>query len=108
MAIHPTSFLIGLGAAWALPLVTRAFRPFAVQVTAAGMGVFDEMRRVVAEQAELMQDIAAEARARREQLVADEELDDDTAHDEQDEGDESPAPERARRRANGATRRRAS
>jgi hypothetical protein len=101
MAIHPTSFFLGLGAAWALPLVTRAFRPVAVQVTAAGMGIFDEVRRVIAEQAELMQDIAAEARARREELAVEGEL------DETEDGgvEESPAPERARRRTNGARRR---
>jgi hypothetical protein len=70
MTFHPVSFALGLGAAVALPLVTRVFRPVAVQVTVAGMGALEEARRLLAEQMEVMEDIAAEARARRESLLA--------------------------------------
>ena len=70
MGFHPLSFLLGLGAAAAMPLLTRVFRPAAVQIAVAGMGVLDEVRRVVAEQMEVMEDIAAEARAKREESLA--------------------------------------
>ena len=103
MAISPTSFLLGLGVAWVMPLFARAFRPLAVQATAAGMSAFEEARRVLAEQAELMEDIAAEARARRDEMRAGA----DDGHDA-DATEEAAAPERARRRTNGAARRRIS
>lgn len=103
MAISPTSFLLGLGVAWLMPLFARAFRPLAVQATVAGMNAFEEARRVLAEQAELMEDIAAEARAKRDEMSAGS----DDAHDD-DAAEESAAPERARRRTNGAPRRRVS
>lgn len=102
MAISPTSFLLGLGAAWLMPMVARAFRPLAVQATVAGMNAFEEARRVLAEQAELLEDIAAEAKARREEMSAEA---DDT---DEETSEESAAPERARRRTNGAARRRVS
>ncbi len=70
MGFHPLSFFLGLGAAAAMPLLTRVFRPAAVQIAVAGMGVFDEVRRVLAEQFEAMEDIAAEARAKREESLA--------------------------------------
>jgi hypothetical protein len=65
-----TSFLLGIGVALAVPLFSRVLRPLAVEAAAAGMGLFEEGRRVLAEQVELIEDIAAEARARREIIVA--------------------------------------
>src|SRR4029450_3366175 len=86
MQIHPTSFLLGLGAALVVPLFTRVLRPLAVEAAvagmgireegrrvpaAAGMGIVEEGRRLAAEQMEPFEDIVAEARARREeQLLA--------------------------------------
>jgi hypothetical protein len=71
MQIHPTSFLLGLGAALVVPLFTRVLRPLAVEAAVAGMGVIEEGRRLAAEQMETFEDIVAEARARREeQLLA--------------------------------------
>jgi hypothetical protein len=70
MAINATSFLLGVSAAWLAPMIARVFRPVAVEATAAGLGLLEEARRVLAEQFETLEDIAAEARARREQIVA--------------------------------------
>jgi uncharacterized protein DUF5132 len=71
MQIHPTSFLLGLGAALVVPLFTRVLRPLVVEAAVAGMGVVEEGRRFAAEQMETFEDIVAEARARREeQLIA--------------------------------------
>ena len=76
MQIHPTSFLLGLGAALVVPLFTRVLRPLAIEAAVAGMGMVEEGRRLVAEQMETFEDIVAEllggeARARREeQLIA--------------------------------------
>jgi len=71
MQIHPTSFLLGLGAALVVPLFTRVLRPLAVEAAVAGMGMIEEGRRLAAEQMETFEDIVAEARARREeQLLA--------------------------------------
>jgi hypothetical protein len=99
MKIHPASFLLGLGAATLVPLFTRVLRPLAVEVTAAGIGVYQEGRRFLTQQLETFEDIAAEARARRDAIVAAEE----NGHvDIVDAGDESaadaPAELRARRR----------
>lgn len=69
MQIHPASFLLGLGAALVVPLFTRVFRPLAVEAAVAGMGVVEEGRRLLAEQIETFEDIAAEARARREEIL---------------------------------------
>ena len=101
MAINATSFLLGLGAAWLAPMIARVLRPVAVEATAAGMGLFEDARRVVAEQLETLEDIAAEARARREEQI--------TAsnghHDDEDiEADVEPAATPGRRRS-GARRR---
>jgi Protein of unknown function (DUF5132) len=71
MRIQPMSFLLGLGVATVLPLISRVVRPLAVEAAAAGMGLFEEARRLLAEQMETLEDVAAEARARREQLVHD-------------------------------------
>ena len=97
MLIHPISFVIGLGAAWALPIVARAFRPVAVQAAAVGMGLFEEAQRVVAEQLETLEDIAAEARVRREEMLREAEEADDVAPAEN--GAEVPTRSERRRRA---------
>jgi len=70
MQIHPTSFLLGLGAALVVPLFSRVLRPLAVEAAVAGMGMVEEGRRLLAEQMETFEDIAAEARARREDMLA--------------------------------------
>jgi hypothetical protein len=69
MAFSPFSFVLGLAAASAVPIVTRAFRPVAVEVAAIGMGLVADARRLAAEQLEAIEDIAAEARARHEELT---------------------------------------
>jgi hypothetical protein len=70
MRIQPWSFLLGLGAASVLPVFSRVLRPLAVEATVAGMAIYDEARRMLAEQMENIEDIAAEARARREEMLA--------------------------------------
>jgi Protein of unknown function (DUF5132) len=104
MRFSPLSFLLGLAAASLVPIVSRVFRPLAVEATAAGMGMLEDARRIVAEQFETLEDIVAEARTRREHLDADavtvslEQMAEDT-------GEEPATAGRARRRANGARRR---
>src|SRR5262249_6078213 len=63
--IHPTSFLLGLGAALVVPLFTRVLRPLAVEAAVAGMAIVEEGRRPAAEQKETFEDIVARGRARR-------------------------------------------
>src|SRR5262249_38977013 len=103
MGSNAISFLLGLGAAWLAPTLARVLRPLAVEATAAGMGLLQDARRIAAEQLETIEDIAAEARARREAIlaatngnghvdVADEESVDA-------EADETAAPPRPRRAA---------
>ena len=70
MRIQPFSFILGVGAALVIPLFSKVFRPLAVEAMAAGLGFLEEGRRVLAEQMEVMEDIAAEARARRETIIA--------------------------------------
>ena len=70
MGINAISFLLGVGAAWLAPTLVRVLRPLAVEATAAGMGLFEDARRIAAEQLETLEDIAAEARARREAIAA--------------------------------------
>ena len=53
MRFSPTSFVLGIAAASLVPMLSRVFRPFAVEATAAGMRMFDDARRVVAERAAL-------------------------------------------------------
>ena len=65
MKIHPASFLLGLGAAALVPLFTRVLRPMAVEVAAAGIGVYEEGRRLFTRQLETMEDIAAYGIPRR-------------------------------------------
>jgi hypothetical protein len=62
----PMSFLLGLGVVVALPLLTKVFRPIAIEATVAGMALYDEVARFAAEQAEVVEDIVAEARAKRQ------------------------------------------
>jgi hypothetical protein len=100
MRFDPTSFLLGLGAALIVPLFSRVIRPLAVEATAAGLALWDETRRVAAEQMETLEDIAAEAQARRHAMLAE-------TNGEAAEGiveDAAPVG-RGRRRANGAGRR---
>jgi hypothetical protein len=101
MRIHPGSLLVGLGAAIALPLLSRVIRPLAVEAIVAGIGFFEEARRVIAEQVEVMEDIAAEARARREQILVAAET-----NGAEPETEEVSASARPRRRANGTAARR--
>ena len=106
MAINATSFLLGVGVAWLAPMIARVLRPVAVEATAAGLGLFDDARRVVAEQIETLEDIAAEAHARRAQLVrASNGHHDDETSDADAETDTEATAAPARRR-NGARRRR--
>ena len=70
MGSNAISFLLGLGAAWLAPTLARVLRPLAVEATAAGMGLLQDARRIAAEQLETIEDIAAEARARREAMLA--------------------------------------
>ena len=113
------SFLMGLAAASLVPLLSRVMRPLAVEAAAAGMGMVDDARRLVAERMEGLEDIVAEARARREHLDAEamaaavEEPSDlepeAEAEDAHEAEPEHPAAAgRARRRSNGVVRRRAS
>jgi hypothetical protein len=108
MRFSPLSFLLGLGAASLLPIVSRAFRPLAVEATAAGMTVAEEFRRMAAEQMENLEDIVAEARVRREELATAAELGDEgeAEHAEQGapEAPDEPAVARARRRGVGRVR----
>jgi Protein of unknown function (DUF5132) len=69
MGSNAISFLLGLGAAWLAPTLARVLRPLAVEATAAGMGLLQDARRIAAEQLETLEDIAAEARARREAIL---------------------------------------
>lgn len=101
MQIHLGSLLLGLGAAFAIPLVSRVIRPLAVEAIVAGIGLFEEGRRVLAEQVEVMEDIAAEARARREQILVTAET-----NGTEPEAEEVSASARPRRRGNGAATRR--
>ena len=102
--IQLTSFLLGVGAAVALPALSRVIRPVLVEAAVAGMALFEETRRAVAEQLESLEDLAAEARARREEaLVA------ANGHhadpDDVETGANEEQPARARRREGTARRR---
>lgn len=101
MAFSPLSFALGLVAASLVPALTRVFRPFAVEAAAAGLGMLDDARRFASEQVETLEDIVAEAKARREHLDA------EAAAETLPDPDVEPtvaAP--ARRRTNGTVRRR--
>jgi hypothetical protein len=70
VSIHPISFLLGLGAAIALPAIAKIARPVVVELAAAGMALYDDAVRVASEQMEAIEDIVAEARAKREAALA--------------------------------------
>jgi len=109
MRIQPFSFILGVGTALVIPLFSKVFRPLAVEAMAAGLGFVEEGRRVLAEQMEVMEDIAAEARARRETIIA---AGNGVAHgtdngveaEAEREGEPVAAPARGRRRGNGSRR----
>jgi Protein of unknown function (DUF5132) len=69
MRFSPLSFALGVAVASLAPILSRVFRPLAVEAAAAGMGMFEDARRIFAEQIETLEDILAEARARREHLA---------------------------------------
>jgi hypothetical protein len=104
MQIHPTSFLLGLGAALVVPLFTRVLRPLAVEAAVAGMGIVEEGRRLAAEQMETFEDIVAEARARREEQLLGESNGHHAEAVEESAGDEADRVG-SRRRGNGGRRR---
>ena len=108
MAFSPLSFAIGMGVAYVAPILTKTFRPLAVEAAAMGLGLFEDVRRIVAEQMENLEDIAAEARARREEIAIGSAVDDGSDPDEIP-GDDSAAEAatngtRARRRSRSKTR----
>lgn len=103
MTFSPLSFALGMVAASFLPALSRVFRPFAVEAAAAGLGMLDDARRFASEQVETLEDIVAEAKARREHLDAEAAASAETLPDADVE---APAPSPARRRTNGAGRRR--
>jgi hypothetical protein len=100
MRFSPLSFALGLAAAAVIPAISRVFRPFAVEAAAAGMGMLDDARRFASEQIETLEDIVAEAKARREHLDA---AAGTMAEAEETEPDAVVPP---RRRTNGGGRRR--
>jgi len=108
MRFSPMSFLLGLVAAGAVPIVSRAFRPFAVEAAALALTVVDEGRRIVAEQMENFEDVMAEARVRREEVAAaaEGEGEDEGEHSEPDAeaGSEAAVVARPRRRNTGRVR----
>ncbi|HTO13506.1 MAG TPA: DUF5132 domain-containing protein [Candidatus Binatia bacterium] len=114
MRFSPLSFVLGIAAASLAPVIARVFRPLAVEATAAGLGMLEDARRVAAEQMETLEDIVAEARARREHLDAAAATvlladagDNGAEHGAENGTDEPAAGGRARRRAaNGSGRRR--
>jgi hypothetical protein len=100
-----TSFLLGVGTALALPGLGRVIRPVIVEAAVAGTTLFEEARRILAEQMEHMEDIAAEVRTRREAAAMNGRHHDEPEPSSEDE--EAHAP-RARRRTEAASRRRTS
>lgn len=102
MAFSPLSFALGLIAASLAPALSRVFRPFAVEAAAASLGMLDDARRFVSEQVETLEDIVAEAKARREHLDAEAAA----AETLPDPDVEPTAAAPSRRRSNGAVRRR--
>jgi hypothetical protein len=103
MAFSPLSFLLGIGAACALPSVSRNIRPIVVEAAVSAIGWLEELRRVAAEQIENLEDLAAEVRARREQLAEGTEAEPvaeaEDDHGETENGAAPPAEPRPRRRA---------
>jgi hypothetical protein len=106
MRFSPVSFVLGIAVASLLPALSRVFRPLAVEATAAGMGMLEDARRIFAEQVETLEDILAEARARRDQLDGEamaSAAEQDLSEEPQGESAEEPiAAARAGRTDNGA------
>ena len=107
MRIQPFSFVLGVGVALVIPLFSKVIRPLAVEAMAAGLGFVEEGRRLLAEQMEVMEDIAAEAKARREAIITN---GNGVAHgvdgvvETETDTEPSAAPARGRRRGNGNRR----
>jgi Protein of unknown function (DUF5132) len=108
MQFSPLSFVLGVAAAALVPLLSRVARPLAVETTAAGIAVVEGAQRFFAEQAEMFEDIWAEAKARHEQLDGDAVAAAAAAAGVDTPDEELADPGRARRRGNGGGRRRAS
>jgi hypothetical protein len=106
MRFSPLSFALGLAAASIIPALSRVFRPFAVEAAAAGLGMLDDARRFASEQIETIEDIVAEARARREHLDAAAVAASAMTEPEAAEAGSVGEPAPPRRRTNGAGRRR--
>jgi hypothetical protein len=105
MAVHPGSFVIGLVAAWIAPSVARVIRPLAVEAAVVGMALVDEGRRVVAEQMEGLEDLAAEARARRDDMLGATNGHHASEMPSDNGSEEVPSPTTARRASSGGRRR---
>lgn len=108
MRLHPVSFVAGLAAAWLVPALSRVVRPLVVEATVIGMALVDESRRVVAEQMEALEDLAAEARARREEMLVSANGHQAPEPDADVAGEDSGAAASGRRRPSTGGRRRAS
>jgi hypothetical protein len=106
MRFSPLSFALGLAAASIIPALSRVFRPFAVEAAAAGLGMLDDARRFASEQVETLEDIVAEAKARREHLDAAAVAASAVAEPEAEEAEGPGAVVPPRRRTNGGGRRR--
>lgn len=106
MRFSPLSFALGLAAASIIPALSRVFRPFAVEAAAAGLGMLDDARRFASEQVETLEDIVAEAKARREHLDAAAVAASAVAEPEAAEAEGPGAAVPPRRRTNGGGRRR--
>src|SRR5260370_12299167 len=101
MRFSPVSCVLGPAAASLVPVLSRVFRPLAVEATAAGMGMLEDARRVFAQQMENLEDVLAEAQARREQLDAETQATaTDEASAEATAEDEAAPTGRARSRTN--------
>jgi hypothetical protein len=94
MRLSPTSFALGVVVAAVAPMLSRVFRPVAVETAAAGLAIVADARRIAAERIETLEDILAEARARR--------------HEEPGAPEPPVTASRPRRRTNSGTRQRAS
>jgi hypothetical protein len=99
------SFVLGLGVAMVAPLISRVLRPLAVEAAVAGMGILEEGRRLLAEQVETLEDIVAEARARRDEVLAASNGHHAETADEPSSAEDEPERAGPRRRGNGGRRR---
>jgi hypothetical protein len=106
MRFSPVSFALGLAVASIIPALSRVFRPFAVEAAAAGLGMLDDARRFTSEQIEALEDIVAEAKARREHLDEAAVAASAMTEAEAEEAERPGAAVPPRRRTNGGGRRR--